>query len=84
MRKRTRGKIAQDLNDAIADLHLVLQELNGAAWYFERDAEIKGFNLAYAAQRNAAAFVWKLKKLLDKYAKPLKSKKVGVTRVERA
>jgi len=70
MRKRNREKIAKAIYDIVADLdHLVLQQLNGSAWYFEQNSEYKGFDFGYASQRNLVFLANQLKLLLDTAAK---------------
>lgn len=51
MRKRDRLRIAAQLLKISNDFQeYVLGQIGGAHWYFEQNAEIKGFNSAYAAK----------------------------------
>jgi hypothetical protein len=45
-------------NDKMIDqLHEISQNIIGAQWYFENDAEIKGWNFLYAAQAKLNAYI---------------------------
>jgi hypothetical protein len=47
VRKRDRDRLSKQLNDAVADLdYYVQQQLHGSAWYFENNADGKGYSFA--------------------------------------
>lgn len=66
MRKRESLKLAKEINELTNKFQgLVVGQLSGSIYYFEANSDVKGFDFAYAAQRNAMSLARKLKKLLD-------------------
>lgn len=70
MRKRERDSIVKKLTALHEEMiRNGAGQLGGAIWYFDNNAEIKGFDFAYAAANWAETLGKKLKKLLDAEAK---------------
>lgn len=70
MRKRDRLAIAKKIYELIEELQQFgIQQLAGSAWYFENNADIKGFNFGHAGQDWVNKVQRDLKKLLERYSK---------------
>lgn len=82
MRKRDRDRIAKDLSKYHAEImDKIARQLSGAIWYFENNAEIKGYDFAYGARSYAEHIGRKIKKYLDSEIKRKdKSKKADKKR----
>jgi len=66
MRRRDIERFKRVLSDTTADVdHYGLQHLLSSEWYFDRNAEIKGYNWAHAAADSLIHLGTTLKKFLE-------------------
>ena len=76
MRKRDRDSFAKKLTALLEDLNAhAVNQLAGSIWYFENDAEGKGYSFAYAASNWASSVGNRIKEFLDEELKKDRSYK---------